>query len=208
MNAPNHVALPAAFHRPPMASCFARGCRLPPPFADHLVSHLDQPPDDHFHLRVWRWGTRHVILEWPAYAISHGFNPLYSRAMFYPTGVNLLSNAGTVAIGVLLAPITWLFGPVATLNVAVTLSPVLSSLAMFILLRRWVSWAPAAFFGGLFYGFSPFFITNLTNAHFFLGMAVVPPLVVACLDELLVRQRSRPVVTGIVLGLLITLQFF
>ena len=147
-------------------------------------------------------------LEWPAYAISHGLNPLYGRAMFFPTGVNLLANASAVGIGVLLAPITWLFGPVATLNVAVTLSPALSSLAMFILLRRWVSWAPAAFFGGLFYGFSPFFITNLTDAHFFLGMAVVPPLVVACLDELLVRQRSRPVVTGIVLGLLITLQFF
>ena len=147
-------------------------------------------------------------LEWPAYALSHGLNPLYSRAMFYPTGVNLLANAGTVAIGVLLAPVTWLFGPVATLNVAVTLSPALSSLAMFVLLRRWVSWAPAAFFGGLFYGFSPFLITNLTDAHFFLGMAVVPPLVVACLDELLVRQRSRPVVSGIVLGLLITLQFF
>ena len=147
-------------------------------------------------------------LEWPAYAISHGLNPLYSRAMFYPTGVNLLANAGSVAIGVLFAPITWLFGPVATLNVAVTLSPALSSLAMFILLRRWVSWTPAAFFGGLFYGFSPFFITNLTDAHFFLGMAVVPPLVVACLDELLIRQRSRPIVTGIVLGLLVTLQFF
>jgi hypothetical protein len=147
-------------------------------------------------------------LEWPAYAISHGLNPLYSRAMFYPTGVNLLANASSFAIGMLLAPITWLFGPVATLNVAVTLSPAFSSLAMFVLLRRWVSWAPAAFFGGLFYGFSPFLITNLTDAHFFLGMAVVPPLVVACLDELLIRQRSRPVVTGIVLGLLITLQFF
>ena len=148
------------------------------------------------------------FLEWPAYAISHGLNPLYSRAMFHPTGVNLLSNAGTVAIGVLLAPITWLFGPTATLNVAVTLSPALSALAMFILLRRWVSWAPAAFFGGLFYGFSPLIITNLTDAHLMIGMAVVPPLIVACLDELLLRQRSRPVVTGIVLGLLITLQFF
>ena len=41
--------------------------------------------------------------------------------------------------------------------------------------------------------FHRFFITNLTDAHFFLGMAVVPPLVVACLDELLVRQRNRPV---------------
>jgi hypothetical protein len=148
------------------------------------------------------------FIEWPAYAISHGLNPFYSTAMFYPGGVNLLANTSEVAIGVFLAPVTWIFGPIATLNVALTLSPVLSALAMFILLRRWVSWAPAAFIGGLFYGFSPFIFEYLIDGHLMLGMAVVPPLVVACLDELLFRQRRRPVVTGIVLGLLVTLQFF
>ena len=34
---------------------------------------------------------------------------------------------------------------------------------MFVLLRRWVSWAPAAFFGGLVYGFSPFMVTELAS---------------------------------------------
>jgi len=147
-------------------------------------------------------------LEWPAYAISHGLNPLYSTAMFHPQGTNLLANTGEVAFGVVLAPITWLFGPVATLNVALTLSPALSALAMFVLVRRWVSWSPAAFAGGLFYGFSPFVLTNLTNGHLNFGAVMVPPLMVACIDELLVRQRRRPVVTGVVLGLLVTLQFF
>jgi hypothetical protein len=148
------------------------------------------------------------FLEWPAYAISHGLNPLYSTAMFHPEGANLLANTGELAFGVVLAPITWMFGPVATLNVALTLSPALSALAMFVLLRRWVSWSPAAFAGGLFYGFSPFILTNLTNAHLNFGAAMVLPLIVACLDELLIRQRRRPVVTGVVLGLLVTLQFF
>jgi hypothetical protein len=148
------------------------------------------------------------FIEWPAYAISHGLNPLYSTAMFYPSGVNLLSNTGVVGIGVLLAPVTWLFGPIATLNLALTLSPVLSALAMFVLLRRWVSWTPAAFIGGLFYGFSPFVLVSLTNAHLMLGMAAIPPLVVLCLDELLFRQRRSPVATGILLGLLVVVQFF
>jgi hypothetical protein len=96
------------------------------------------------------------FLAWPAYAISHGLNPLYSTAMFHPAGVNLLSNTAEVGFGIVLAPVTWLFGPIATLNVALTLSPALSALAMFVLLRRWVSWSPAAFAGGLLYGFSPF----------------------------------------------------
>lgn len=148
------------------------------------------------------------FLEWPAYAISHGLNPLYSTDMFHPTGINLLANTGEVGVGVLLAPVTWIFGPIATLNVALTLAPVLSALAMFVLLRRWVSWTPAAFVGGLFYGFSPFILTSLTESHLMLGLAPIPPLIVACLDELLFRQRRRPVATGVVLGLLVVVQFF
>ncbi len=147
-------------------------------------------------------------LAWPAYALSHGLSLFHSTAMGFPQGVNLLSNTSDLAAGVVLAPVTWVFGPVATLNVALTVGPALSALAMFILLRRWVTWAPAAFAGGLFYGFSPFIVVNLSNAWLTLGVAVVPPLVVACLDELLIRQQRRPVVTGIGLGLLVTLQFF
>ncbi len=148
------------------------------------------------------------FIEWPAYAMAHGLSPIHSTFIHYPSGINLLANTSVLAIGVLLAPITWLFGPIATLNVALTLAPALSAIAMFILLRRWVSWAPAAFAGGLFYGFSPFIIVSLDDAHLMLGMAVVPPLIVACLDELLIRQRRRPVPTGVLLGLLIVLQFF
>jgi hypothetical protein len=148
------------------------------------------------------------FLAWPAYAIDHGLNPLYSTAMFHPTGVNLLANTSEVAIGVVLAPVTWIFGPVATLNVALTLSPFLSALAMFVLLRRWVRWQPAAFIGGLLYGFSPVFLVNLVDAHLMVSMAVVPPLLVAGLDELLIRQRCRPVAVGVLLGLLVVLQFF
>jgi hypothetical protein len=148
------------------------------------------------------------FIEWPAYAIRHGLNPFYSTAIHYPGGVNMLANTSVLAIGMTLAPITWLFGPVATLNVASTLTPVLSGLAMFVLLRRWVTWNPAAFVGGLLYGFSPFMVIALSWAHLMLAMAVVPPLVLICLDELLIRQRRRPLVTGVILGLLVALQFF
>ena len=148
------------------------------------------------------------FLEWPAYALAHGLDPLYSTALFHPGGVNLLANTGVVGIGVVLAPVTWAFGPVATLNLALTLSPVLSALAMFALLRRWVTWAPAAFVGGLCYGFSPFVLAALADDHLMFGFAALPPLIVACLDELLVRRRRRPGPTGVVLGLLVTAQFF
>src|ERR1700677_1131352 len=148
------------------------------------------------------------FLAWPAFAMAHGLDPLHSTAMGYPGGVNLLSNTSELAIGTILAPVTWLFGPIATLNVALTLAPVLSGLAMFGLLRRWVTWTPAAVTAGLLYGFSPFIVSSLSGAYLMLGTAVVPPLIVACLDELLITQRRSPLRAGMALGLLVTLQFF
>jgi hypothetical protein len=140
---------------------------------------------------------------WPAYAISHGLNPLYSSNLGYPSGVNLVF----APFGIVLAPLTWLFGPVAALNVLLTLSPVVSALAMFALVRRWTSRIIAPFAAGLFYGFSPFIVNNLTSSHVDLGMLAIPPLIILFLDELLRRQKWRPVVTGLALGGLASLQF-
>ncbi|HVB92855.1 MAG TPA: hypothetical protein VND67_00940 [Acidimicrobiales bacterium] len=148
------------------------------------------------------------FLEWPAYALAHGLNPLYSTAMFHPGGINLLSNTSELAFGIVLAPVTWIFGPIATLNVADTLSPVLTASAMYLLLRRWVSWSPAAFVGGLLYGFSPLVMVSLTDSHLMLATLLVPPLIVGCLDELFIRQRRNPILVGALLGLLVGVQFF
>lgn len=148
------------------------------------------------------------FLAWPAYAISHGVNPFYSTAMFHPMGVNLLSNASSEAFGFVLAPVTWLFGPIATLNVALTLAPFLSALAMFWLLRRWVSWVPAAFVGGLVYGFSPFIVSEIALGHLMSSALMVPPLLVGGLDELIFRRQRSPVRVGIGLGALVVVQFF
>jgi hypothetical protein len=152
-------------------------------------------------LSVW-------FLEWPAYALAHGHNLFYSTSLFHPVGINLLANTGMLALGVPLAPVTWLFGPVATLNVALTLAPPLTAVSMYWLLRRWVDWAPAAFVGGLVFGFSPFVVDNLALAHLDLVALALVPLIVGALDELVVRQRRSPLVAGGALGLLVALQFF
>jgi hypothetical protein len=148
------------------------------------------------------------FLEWPAYAIAHGHDPFFSTTMFHPSGIDLLSNTSTLLVGTVLAPVTWLFGPVATLNVASTLGPPLAGLSMFWLLRRWVRWTPAAFVGGLIFGFSPFVFVSFAGAHLMTGYLVFVPLIVGCLDELLITQNWSPKRAGITLGLLITAQFF
>lgn len=145
---------------------------------------------------------------WPAFAITHGHNVLYSTYLFHPGGINLLDDTSVVALGVVLAPVTWLAGPVASMNVALTLAPVLSAFAMFVLLRRWVRWTPAAFVGGLAYGFSPFVLTELALNQLNIAFLAIPPLIVLVLVDLLVTQRRRPWVNGLLVAVLVVLQFF
>ncbi|MGB7051851.1 MAG: hypothetical protein WBG41_09800, partial [Acidimicrobiales bacterium] len=148
------------------------------------------------------------FFEWPIYAIGHGHNVLYSQWLFHPTGINLLDDTSVLALGVVLGPVTALFGPVAGMNVALTLAPALSALAAFALLRRFVRWWPAAVVGGAIYGFSPFIVTELAFNQLNIAFLAVPPLMVMALDELLVRQRRSPVRVGAGLGVLIVVQFF
>ena len=143
-----------------------------------------------------------------AHAVGHGLSPLWTSLMWHPTGVNVLDAASQLGLGIPLSPVTGLAGPVAALNLALTLSPVLSALAMYVLVCRWVSWRPAAFVSGLLFGFSPFVLMNLAQAHLVVGMLAALPLIVACLDELVATQRRRPVPVGILLAGLVVWQFF
>ena len=148
------------------------------------------------------------FFEWPAYALSHGLSPLFSSAMSYPSGVNLLANTSELGFGVPLAPISWAFGPIASMNLSLLLAPALSAMAMFALASRWVRWAPASFAAGLLYGFSPMTLVALSDAHLMVGMSASLPLIALCLDELLRRQKARPVLVGICLGLTVVFEFF
>ena len=49
---------------------------------------------------------------WPAWAIAHLHSPFFSGAVNVPHGANLLSNTSGTLVGVVLAPVTWLAGPV------------------------------------------------------------------------------------------------
>ena len=150
---------------------------------------------------VWSFG-------WTSFALSHGHALLFSSWLFHPTGLNLLTDTTVPAIALVLSPVTLSSGPVAAVNVAVTLIPVVSALTMFWLLRRWVRWAPAAFVGGLAYGFSAAVIVQLSFGWLNLACTALLPLMVGCADELLVRQRARPLRVGVLLGLLVVVEFF
>ncbi|HLN06186.1 MAG TPA: hypothetical protein VK217_07905, partial [Acidimicrobiales bacterium] len=148
------------------------------------------------------------FLAWALHVLEHGGNPFFTRAMYAPQGVNLLANASILALGVLFAPVTALFGPIVAFNVAVTLAPATSALAAFFAIRRYATWQLAAFVGGLCYGFGPFAATDLRFGHLHLTFLAIPPLIFLVLDELFVQRRRSPVRAGVILGALLIVQFF
>ena len=130
------------------------------------------------------------FLEWTQYALAHGHNPFFSQWQSFPTGLNVGVDTSMVALGVIFSPVTSLFGPIVTWNVLLRLAVVLSAFSMCLVLRRWTRWWPAAFFGGLIYGFSAYVTFNL--GHLFLVFVPLPPLMFLLLHEILVRQQWRP----------------
>ena len=62
------------------------------------------------------------FVQYAATAVSHGQLPaLFTTAMNAPVGVNLMWNTSFLLPGVLLSPVTLLWGPQVSLTVALTL---------------------------------------------------------------------------------------
>jgi hypothetical protein len=149
------------------------------------------------------------FIEWPAYALTHGQSLFIEHADQVPVGLNLLDNTSVLAIGVVLAPVTWLFGPVASLNVALTAAPVLSGISAYGCLRRGLGVSvPSAIVAGLLFASSPFMLRNETLAHLQVTFLPLLPLIFLCCYELVVTQRGKWWRWGLLLGLLVPVQFF
>ena len=145
------------------------------------------------------------FLAWPAYALAHGQSILASTWMVWPHGFNMMDNTSMPALGVVAAPVTWLAGPVATYNLLLHLGPTLSAFAMYVVVRRWAPWWPAAFLGGAAFGFSTFMIGQ-SQGHVFLTFSPLVPILLLLVDEAVVRRRRSPVLLGSAIGAVAALE--
>lgn len=141
------------------------------------------------------------FLKWDQFALAHAHSPLVSPYLNVPAGVNLMWNTAVVLPGLLLAGATATLGPVFTYNLLVTLAIALSAWSAYLVFRRYVASHLAAGIGGLLYGFSPYMVAHALG-HLHLILAMTPPLVLALVDEILVRQRVAPAWLGLALGAL------
>jgi hypothetical protein len=147
------------------------------------------------------------FVRYTATAVSHFRLPaLETIAMNAPHGVNLMWNTSLLLPGIVVAPVTLLFGPQVALTTLLTIAFAGSAAAMYYVLRRWHASPLAAALGGGLYGFSPALV-NSGIGHYSLVLAMLLPLIIDRVLRMVTSQGS-PVRNGLWLGLLVAAQLF
>ncbi len=141
------------------------------------------------------------MLAWVPYSISHGLNPLFTDYLIYPHGANLFWTLIPIIPGLSLTPVMIGLGPVFAYNLVMTLALAGSAWCAYVAFNAFVRDRLASLLGGLLFGFSPYMLAH-SLGHPNLVICVTPPLALLLLAELLVWQRRRAWVSGLLLGLL------
>jgi hypothetical protein len=115
---------------------------------------------------------------WMAHAVEHLSNPWFTRSIVAPGGVQLGFHALMPLEGVLMLPVTLLFGPSASYNLLSILMPGLACYAAYRVARLWVRTQTGAVFAGAFFGLSSimawhaWYQLNLAAGAVFLPLAL------------------------------------
>jgi hypothetical protein len=149
------------------------------------------------------WFLAHGVLVWK------GDFALVTHRLNAPDGVNLMSNASHILHGVLMAPVTVLFGASVSFAILTVVNLAATAAGWYLLLSRTLGlhrWA--AFAGGLFAGFAPGMISQ-SNSHLHMTAQWLVPPIIFCVVRLTRATNFRGVVTfGAGLGLLVAAQLF
>ena len=145
------------------------------------------------------------FLRWTPWAVSHGVDPLLTGYINHPSGVNLMWNSLAPVLGIALWPVSATAGLVVAYNLLLAGEVVLSAWCAYLAIRRLVGHSLGAALGGLMYGFSPYLLSH-AHGHAKITFALLPPLLLLALHEILVTQRRRPHTAGVALGALLTVQ--
>ncbi len=147
------------------------------------------------------------FLRYTALAFEHFRLPaLVTTAMNAPHTVNMMWNTSLLLPGMVVAPITLLFGTQASLTALLVIGLAGSAASMYYVLRHWRCSLIAAALGGALYGFSPALV-NSGIGHYSLVLAMLPPLIIDRALRILVGD-GRPVRNGLWLGVLAAAQLF
>ena len=156
------------------------------------VGHLADPQ-----LFIWSFA-------WFAHATVHGQNPLVSRAIWAPVGVNLTWATSLPGLAALFMPLTLLFGAVASYNAAAVLLPAAAAWTAFLLFRHLTRSFWPALAGGYLFGFSSYMFGQQEGHVQMTAVFLVPLVALVVLRYVEGELTSRRLVVR--LGPLLALQ--
>lgn len=151
-----------------------------------------------------------ALFEWmfahAARSITHLENPLLSTRMSTPLGLNTMANTSVFGLSIPLTPVTLLWGPSVSYLVVLTLALAGTATAWYFVLSRYVTPSRvAAFAGAGFCGFAPGIVSQSTG-HLQIATQFLVPLIIWGVFRL--RETTRPLRDGLILGVLIAYQIF
>jgi hypothetical protein len=129
-------------------------------------------------------------LVWFPHALLHGLNLLHTKAMWAPTGINLAGATAVPLVAFLMAPVTWLWGPIAAYNVVTIVAPVAGAWCGY-RLCRYITRSPwPSILAGATYGFGTYEIAQ-NNGHVQMAITVCPALAALCVLRFLNAASSK-----------------
>jgi hypothetical protein len=147
------------------------------------------------------WFLAHGVLVW------RGDFSFVTDRLNSPDGVNLMSNASHILHGVLMAPVTVLFGAAVSFALLVALNLAATAAGWYLLFARGLGLnRGAALVGAFFTGFAPGMISQ-SNSHLHMtAQWLVPPMVWCVIRLTRVRTLQSTLITAIGLAALICAQ--
>jgi hypothetical protein len=140
------------------------GARLLPHPGRDLVGYGRDPE-----IFVWSFA-------WWLHAIETFQNPFVSHAIYAPGGINLAWATTVPGLAVLFAPVTALFGPAVSYNLAAVLLPAAAAFTAYLLCRHVTRSTWASLVGGYLFGFSSYMLGQ-SQGHMHMTSVFLLPLI-------------------------------
>lgn len=104
-------------------------------------------------------------LWWVHRALTSGTNPFHTSYLHYPYGVDLYLQTLNFSNGIMVLPVTALFGEIAGYNVALLLALLLAGVGAYALALHVTGHRLASFVGGCVFAFAPFHLTKVWDGQ-------------------------------------------
>ena len=138
---------------------------------------------------------------WMAHQVTHLANPWFTGLMAAPAGVQLGFHTVMPLPGLLLTPVTLIFGPSASYNLVVLITPGLLSYATYRAARLWLPSATGAIAAGAFFGLSAMLTEQAWyHLNIALGAVFLPMALEASVRLRRTPGRRQAVILGLVMG--------